>query len=101
MLGDILAGLTDPARAEAVAEAVATPALLLRIREAAAAEGAAAGALIASRVRHAVEHGGEEAWVDLMGAMAGSPQPGAAAVTRLLGRAFPAPERVRITRSPA
>lgn len=101
MLGDILAGLTDEAHAQAVAASVARPALLVRITGAAAAEGVPVGAFIASKVRHVVEHGGETLWLDLLGVMSGSPQPGAAAVERMLAHAFPDPVRVRITKKPA
>ncbi|MFC4167161.1 hypothetical protein [Teichococcus aestuarii] len=101
MLGAILEGLTDPGRAEAFLAIVGPSALRERVGQAARAEGVAAGPLLAERIRHLVEHGGEEIWLDLMGAMAASPQPAAAAVERLLRQAFPDPVRVRITRVPA
>ncbi len=101
MLGDILAGLTDAARAESVAVAVAPPAVLARIADEAQAAGITMGTLVAERVRHVVEHGGEELWLDLLGVMSASPQPGAAAVERVLATAFPDPVQVRVTRKPA
>ena len=50
-------------------------------------------------VRHLVEHGAEDIWPDLLGAMSGPAQPGAAATERLLAYAFPDKVRVRVTRS--
>ena len=101
MLGEILDGLTDPARAAGVLDLVGGPAMRGRVHEEAARDGLPVGALLASRVRHLVEHGDEEVWLDLVGAMAGSPQPAAAAVERVLARAFPDPVRVRVTRRPS
>ncbi|MBS0560289.1 MAG: peptidylprolyl isomerase [Proteobacteria bacterium] len=63
--------------------------------EAAAAAGAPLGVLVAGRVRHLIYHGGEELWLDLIGVMARSPQPAAAAVERVLSAAFPAPRPAR------
>ena len=99
MLGHIIDGLTDATRAEAVASSVARPEILARIRAAAETSGEAAGALIAAKVRHVVERG-EDIWLDLLSQMSGSPQPGAAAVERVLAHAFPDPVRVRTTRVP-
>ncbi|MDJ0390646.1 hypothetical protein QMO56_21255 [Roseomonas sp. E05] len=101
MLGEILSGLTDAAQAEEVLSIVGRPEVQARIAQAAAKEGVALGALIASKVRHLVEHGDEEVWLDLVGAMANAPQPAAAAVERILARAFPDPVRVRVTRVPS
>lgn len=101
MLGDILRGLTEAAQAEEVLSVVGGPEVQARVAQAAADEGVAAGALVASRVRHLVEHGGEEVWLDLVGAMANSPQPAAAAVERVLALAFPGAVQVRVTRLPS
>jgi hypothetical protein len=98
MLGEILAALADAARAEEVIAAVAPPALLARIKHEAAASSTPVGALVADRVRHVVEHGGEALWLDLLGVMSASPQPGAAAIERMLAAAFPDPVRVRVAR---
>ena len=49
------------------------------------------GAYVAATVRHLLDHGSEEIWLDLVGKMANSPQPGAAALEAILLRAFPAP----------
>jgi hypothetical protein len=99
MLGDVVSGLTNAAMAEAVIAAVGKPEVLARVHAAAAAEGIPVGTLVASKVRHVVEHGAEDIWLDLIGAMSGSAQPGAAAVERMLAYAFPAQVRVRVTRS--
>ena len=101
MLGKIVGGLTDAAMAEEIIAAVARPEILARIRAASHADRIPLGALVAAKVRHLVEHGGEAIWLDLIGAMAGSPQPGAAAIERMLAYAFPDPERVRIKRGGA
>jgi hypothetical protein len=99
MLGNILGGLTNAATAEAVVADVANPAIMQRIRTAADAAGTPIGAFVASKVRHLVEHGAEDLWLDLLGVMSGSPQPGAAAVERMIAYAFPDPVRVHIKRS--
>lgn len=101
MLGDILTGLTDAAQAEDFLSIVGRPELQARIAQAAAAQRVAPGAFIATKVRHLVEHGGEEIWLDLIGAMANEPQPASAALDRILARAFPDPVRVRISRVPS
>jgi hypothetical protein len=101
MLGHIIDGLTDATTAEAVASAVATPEILVRITAVAEASAVPAGAVIAAKVRHVVEHGGEDIWLDLLSQMSGSPQPGAATVERVLAYAFPDPVRVRVRQVPA
>lgn len=101
MLGDILNRLTDPTTAEEVLAVVATPALRQRVAAAVHAEGVEPGKLVAARVRHLLDHGGEEVWLDLVGAMANTPQPAAAALERVLAWSFPDPARVRITRTGA
>jgi hypothetical protein len=99
MLGELMSGLTNPATAREVVGAVAAPAILARIRAEAENDDAPEGALVASRVRHLVDHGGEDVWLDLLGAMSGSAQPGAAAIERILARTFPDPVRVRVART--
>src|SRR4051812_24857402 len=101
MLGEIVAELSDRGTAADVAAAIGPQAVLDRIEATAAAESVTPGAIIATRVRHVIENGGEDIWVDLIGVMAGSPQPGAAALQRILAYAFPDPVRVRISRSTA
>lgn len=97
MLGDILQQLTDPAAAEATLALLSEPVLHDRITAAAAAESRPIGTLVAGKIRHLLDHGDEALWLDLLAAMSASPQPGAAAVTRILALAFPDPVRVRIT----
>ena len=99
MLGDILIRLTDPATAETTLAVVGQPQLHDRIASAAAAESRPVGALVASKVRHLLDHGGEDLWLDLLGVMSASPQPGAVAVNRIITLAFPDPVRVRISRT--
>ena len=89
MLGDILRDLTDPAAAEDVLAAVGEPGIVERVRRDAAAEGVGVGALVAAKVRHMLDHAGEDVWLDLVGRMAGSPRPGVAALETMLSRAFP------------
>jgi hypothetical protein len=93
MLGEILAGLTDDAVAADVARSLAPPALRARIDAAATAESVPAGALVAARVRHLLDHGDEAFWLSMLGGMSGSMQPGAAAIERVLALAFPEAER--------
>ncbi|GEM_PF-2700901 len=99
MLGRIVGALTSTATAEETIAAIASPDMLQRIEAVAGAESATIGVLVASRVRHLMEHGGEDIWLDLLGVMSGSPQPGAAAIERILARAFPDPVRVLIKRN--
>lgn len=88
MLGDILAQLTDTRSAATMLDVVATPELRDRVHNLAVAEGIPVGRLVASKVRHMIDHAGEEIWVDLIGRMSNSPQPGAAAMEAMLDRAF-------------
>lgn len=90
MLGEILGGLSDPARAADILAALADPDSVDRARQAAAAEGVAVGELVAARTRHLLETAGDALWLDLLGRMSASPQPGAAALAALLPALFPA-----------
>lgn len=101
MLGQILQGLTDATKAESVLAAVASPAIRERIEQYATAAGVPAGALIAGKLRHVLDHGDEALWLDLFSAMTDTPDSGSVAVDRILGHAFPDPVRVRITRTTA
>ena len=96
MLGDIINALTNPATADEAVATVARPEIVARIKAAADAERVQPGALIARKVRHLMEHGGEDIWLDLLGVMSNTPEPGAAALDRILAYAFPDPVRVRI-----
>jgi hypothetical protein len=89
MLGHLLQALSDPDGAEAVLARVGTQEIRERVERAAAAQSVPVGTMVAHKVRHLVDHGGEDIWVDAIGAMSGSPQPGVAAIHRLLDRAFP------------
>ncbi len=90
MLGNILGGLTNAAAAEETLAALGDEALLERVKQAAEANVVTPGTYVAATVRHLLDHGGEEVWLDLVGKMANSPQPGAAALQAILARAFPA-----------
>ncbi|ACK50455.1 conserved hypothetical protein [Methylocella silvestris BL2] len=89
MLGMILSGLTDAASAEDTLTAFGNPGLVERVRLDAAAEGVAVGARVATKIRHMLDHAGEDIWLELLGRMSGSPQPGAAALEAMLSYAFP------------
>ena len=89
MLGNILGGLTNAAAAAELLSAIADDALLERVNRAAEENGVTPGTYVAATVRHLLDHGSEEIWLDLVGKMANSPQPGAAAVQAILARAFP------------
>ncbi len=95
MLGNILSGLTNAAAAEELLSAIADEALLERVKAAADDNDVTPGTYVAATVRHLLDHGSEEIWLDLVGKMANSPQPGAAALQAILVRAFPAPVSVR------
>lgn len=101
MLGDILSGLTDAASAESILAAIGSPDVVERACRDAATEGVAVGALVAAKVRHMLDYAGEDVWLDLLGRMSGSPQPGAAALEAMLSRAFPGPVGACITQRPA
>ena len=89
MLGNILGGLTNAAAAEELLSAIADEALLLRVKAAAKEHFVTPGTYVATTVRHLLDHGSEEIWIDLVGKMANSPQPGVAALKAILARAFP------------
>ena len=93
MLGEILQGLTDADAAEAMLADVGSPELRQRIERVAAAGNLPVGRVVAQKVRHLLDHGGEDIWLELLGAMSGTPHPGAVAVDRILARAFPAERR--------
>lgn len=100
MLGKILGGLTNAAAAEELLDAIADEALLERVKTAADENDVSLGTYVAATVRHLLDHGSEEIWLDLVGKMANSPQPGAAALQGILLRAFPAPLKVRTPMKP-
>lgn len=93
MLGTILDGLTNAVAAEAILAAISDEALLERVKHAADENGVTPGTYVAATVRHLLDHGSEDIWLDLVGKMANSPQPGAAALHCILARAFPAPAK--------
>ena len=98
MLGTVLSRLTDPASAEEFLGATADEAMLERVKVAAHAGGVTPGIYVAATIRHLLDHGSEEVWLDLVGRMTASPQPGAAALQTILARALPVPAvpRVRV-----
>ena len=89
MLGKILGGLTNAAAAEDLLAAIADEALVQRVKSAADESAVTPGAYVAATVRHLLDHGSEDVWLDLIGKMANSPQPGATALQAILARAFP------------
>jgi len=95
MLGNILGGLTNAVVAEELLNGIADEALLARVHTAAGDNNVTPGIYVAAAVRHLLDHGGEEIWLDIVGKMANSPQPGAAALRTILSRAFPAPAKAR------
>jgi len=101
MLGQLLQRLTDPAEAEQALATLPRPDIRDRVQREAEASATPVGVLVARKVRHLLEHGDEEVWLDFVSAMAGSAQPGAALLDRMLARTFPDPVRVRLTRKPA
>lgn len=101
MLGNILGGLTNAAAAEEILAAIGDEALLKRVKEAAAANVVTPGTYVAATVRHLLDHGSEEVWLDLVGKMANSTQPGAAALQAILARAFPTPVTLRTPSQPS
>jgi hypothetical protein len=95
MLGNILGGLTNAAAAEEILAVIGDEALLDRVKAAAGENQVTPGTYVAATVRHLLDHGSEEIWLDLVGKMANSAQPGAAALQAILARAFPAPVPLR------
>jgi hypothetical protein len=100
MLGKILGGLTNAAAAEKLLDAIADEALLVQVKIAADENDVSPGTYVAATVRHLLDHGSEEIWLDLVGKMANSPQPGSAALQVILARAFPSPVTVRTPMKP-
>jgi hypothetical protein len=101
MLGNILNGLTDAASAEEVLDGLCGSDVMERVRHDAAAEGIAAGALVAAKIRHMLDHAGEDVWLDLLGLMSSAPRPGVTALEAMLARVFPNPVAPRIARRPS
>ncbi len=91
MLGNILGGLTNAAAAGELLTAIADEALLERVKVAADENDVTPGTYVAATVRHLLDHGSDDVWLDMIGKMANSPQPGATALHAILVRAFPAP----------
>jgi hypothetical protein len=89
MLGTILRSLTNPAQAEAALAELGDAPLLARVRHGAEAESTSPGVFAARAVRHVLDHAGEEVWLDVLGAMARTPQPGTAALGVILAKALP------------
>ncbi|HEV2677140.1 MAG TPA: hypothetical protein VGV37_21615 [Aliidongia sp.] len=89
MFGDILKELTNETTAGEILAVISSPEMVARVRHDALAEGVTAGAFVAARVRHILDHAGEETWLDLLGRMSGSPRPGVAALEAMLDQAFP------------
>ncbi len=99
MLGEILHALTNPATAEDMLATIGKPDILARVKREASVEGVATGAFLAAKFRHILDHAGEDVWLDLLGLMSNSPEPGVAALNAMLSRAFPAPVGPRAARS--
>lgn len=73
MLGQILGGLTNAAAAEELLSTLGDEALLLRVRRAAGDNDVTPGAYVAAAVRHLLDDGSDEVWLNLVGKMANSP----------------------------
>lgn len=101
MLGSILGDLTNAAAAAETLAAIGDEDLLERVRSAAGDHAVTPGTYVAAAVRHLLDHGSEEVWLDLVGRMANSPQPGAAALRAILARAFPASAELKPSSRPA
>jgi hypothetical protein len=97
VLGQIVGGLTNAATAGDVILAVGRPDIVESAQREAEDGRVTVGALVSSKIRHIVDHAGEELWLELLGAMSNSPQPGAAAIERLLVRAFPTTAKTSAT----
>ena len=95
MLGRILCSLTTETAAEEALSALGDAGLLTRVRMAAEANNVTPGAFTDTAIRHLLDHAGEETWLDLIGRMSRSPQPGVAALTAILSHAFPAESAAR------
>jgi hypothetical protein len=95
MLGNFLSVLTNAAMAEELLAGIGDTAIVDRVREAAIANAVTPGTYVAATVRHLIDHGGEDIWLDLLGKMTNSPQPGVAALQVILARAFPEPMKPR------
>ena len=82
MLGDLLASLTDEATALETVLGAGDLALLTRMRERAAAEGAELGAYVVETVQRYAAQASDEEWVTLMGALNRSVDPGVTCLQR-------------------
>ena len=100
MLGTILRSLTNPTEAEAALLELGNGPVLERVCAKALAEGTTAGLFAARAVRHVLDHAGEEIWLDLLGAMARTPEPGVTALRIILAKALPDPVVSRLRKAP-
>lgn len=97
MLGDILHALTDPATAEDLLTAIGGADIVDQIRQEASVAGVGTGAFLAAKFRHVLDQAGDEVWLDLLGRMARSPEPGLVVLQAMLARTFPDPIATRAT----
>ncbi|MDX6749789.1 hypothetical protein SH611_08230 [Geminicoccaceae bacterium 1502E] len=87
MLGTLITRLEEPGMAEAALIGAGDMALLSRLQEIAAAEGVQLAAFASRAVRHFLDHAGEEDWLQLMGLMGRSKEPGLVALRIILHKA--------------
>lgn len=88
MLGEILAKLTDPSQAEAALAALSDETFLTQVQVRAEAENITIGAFAARAVRRVLDGASEEIWLDILGKMGRTSEPGAAALAVILDQAL-------------
>ncbi|HQT64032.1 MAG: hypothetical protein B7Z75_13960 [Acidocella sp. 20-57-95] len=85
MLGMILSKLADPSQAEAALAALNDETILAQIKARAEGENTTVGEFTSRAVSRVLNQASEEIWLDLLGKMAGTPEPGTAALAVILG----------------
>lgn len=88
MLGTLVTRLGEPGVAEATLLEAGDITLLARLQETARAEGVNLATFASRSVRHFLDHAGEEDWLQLMGVMGRSQEPGLVALRTILESAL-------------
>lgn len=89
MLGQLLETLDDPRMTMNLIEALGEPVLLARLDAIAVAENRTPAEIVASAVRRFLDSSCDDHWLQLLGIMNRSEDPGLSAVRAILSKALP------------
>lgn len=90
MLGNLIASLEDPDAAMAIVAAMDAPDLVARLAAAADKTGRSPADLVGSAIRNFIDTASDDLWIQLIGLMNSSQDPGLAAMRAILEKALPA-----------